>query len=448
MLTFRRRSRRRFSPIAILILLVLTIWYITLPPDSSVVLAVNFNAYRLSDALRLTSRDAWLHGPGKYPVHLPSEVGYLIKTGYGTRSRVREQIAAFAVKGGVLGDEGRDFLVVGDWTGARSSPGVEIHDAVRLVMESNVGRDFGEHHRFGKYRSLQGAVLAGDDEKAEELGRKFGWELDALKFIMGMEMSYKRMPHKKWYIILDDDTFVVKESLELLLSHLDPSKPQYVGNAVGDYKARFAHGGSAVIISGEAMKILFSHPDVVTQAYIGSLDETWGDRLVATTLQKIGVYIDERYSHYFNGEAPDMTRIRPDRMCSPVVSFHGLRKPGAMVHAGRMLGKKNKPVLWGELWELFSRSPMQSYAESPLKSGDHVGPGEEEVMLWEGVKRAEDCQRKCKSWCLAWTYDTDTHQCRASPWLIVGSESVTSTKLSGVNWSKASSALRRCSFTS
>ncbi|GAB0134489.1 hypothetical protein EsDP_00002857 [Epichloe bromicola] len=448
MLTWRWRCRRRVSPAFVLVILLLTVWYIVLPPDSAVVLAVNFNAWRVRAALGAGDGDAWLRGQGMYPVHMPSEVGCLIKTGYGTRRRVKEQLEAFAAKGGVLGDEGRDFLVVGDWTGGGKEEDLgpaEIHDAIRLVMESGVGREHAEHHRFGKYRSLQGAVDAGDDERAEELGMRFGWELDALKFIMGMELSYRRMPHKKWYMILDDDTFVVKESLQLLLSHLDPAKPQYVGNSVGDYRARFAHGGSAVLVSGQAMKILFGRPDMVTQAYVRSLDETWGDRLVATTLQRVGVYIDERHSHYFNGETPEMTRIRPDRACSPIVSFHGLRKPGAMAHVGRTLARRHKLVLWGELWELFGKHPAEeAYHKPPFRAGDHVGPGEEGTTTWRGVKSAESCQRKCRGQCLAWSFDTETNECRASPWVIPGSETVTSATVSGVNWSKAKSILREC----
>ncbi|TWU77150.1 hypothetical protein ED733_008417 [Metarhizium rileyi] len=390
------RRRRRLTTLLVVAVVVLTVLFVALPPDSPVVLAVVFNGGRLRSALSyLGDRDAWLRARARHPVHLASEVGCLIKTGYGTRHRVREQLSAFAVRGGVLGDEGRDYLVVGDWeANGTADSGARAVDAVGLVMRDARLAEMADHERFGKYRSLRTAVEAGDEVRAAELGARFGWELDALKFIMGLELSYKRMPHKKWYIILDDDTFVVKESLELLLSHLDPAKPQYVGNAVGDYRARFAHGGSAVIVSGEAMKMLFGRPDIVRDAYISSLDETWGDRLVATTLQRIGVYIDERYSHYFNGEAPVMTRIRADRVCSPIVSFHGLRKPGAMVHAGRTLGRMRKPVLWGQLWELFGRKPLELYEGQPPAEGDHVGPGEEEVSLWQGIRNAEDCKRR------------------------------------------------------
>lgn len=274
---------------------------------------------------------------------------------------------------------------------------------------------------------------------------------------MGMELAYKRMPHKKWYAILDDDTFVVRESLELLLGRLDPGKAWYLGNAVGDYKARFAHGGSGVLISGEAMRMLFGRGDVVREAYVRSLDEVWGDRLVARTLLRMGVYLDERFSHYFNGEAPDLTRIRADGACSPIVSFHGLRTPGAMVKAARALGRMKEPVLWGQLWGLFGRDALESYGEesTALRDGhDHVGPGgEEEVRVWRGIKTAQDCQRKCRGTgrgtggCLAWTYYTESRECRGSPWFIVGSPRTEVGTVSGINWSGARAAFHECSLS-
>ncbi|KAJ6446147.1 C6 finger domain-containingprotein [Purpureocillium lavendulum] len=431
-----RRVRRRLGLAALLLALALSVCYIALPPDASVRLALGFNASRAANYLRgkATGRDAWLRGPARHRVDLRSEVGYLIKTGYGTRHRVPAQLEALARAGGgtggVLGDEGRGFLVVGDWTTVNETDakimGVEIHDAIRMVMETKIDDAYAEHQRFAKYRTLQGAVAAGDEEKALELGRRYGWELDALKFIMGLEFAHMRLPHKKWYIILDDDTYVVKESLELMLSHLDPKVPQYIGNAVGDWRGRFAHGGSAVLLSGAAMKALFDRRDVVAAAYRESLDETWGDRLVATTLQKLGIILDERYCHYFNGETPRLTRIRADRVCSPIVSFHGLRKEGEMAEAGRVFAGVAGPVVWGQLWELYGRRGAAAGAAGSYATGssaaagpqDHVGPRDERTQTWKGVRGEAECERKCDKtgWCLAWTHDADSGDCHGSPY--------------------------------
>lgn len=257
----------------------------------------------------------------------------------------------------------------------------------------------------------------------------FGAFTDELQFAPGMELLYKTMPNKKWYLILDDDTFVVKSSLKLLLSHLNPENAHYLGNAVGDFRGRFAHGGSAIVLSGEAMRRLFRRPDVVRAAYAESLDETWGDKLVATTLLKLGVYLEERYAHHFNGEAPEETRITQDRYCAPIVSFHGLRTATATERVSRLVGTATEPVRWGDLVELF---------RSTAQGQDHVGPDtdKKEVKTWGVVKKASDCRRKCEvengKWCLAWTWDERGEACQVSPWMVPGAGGAQG-KVSGCN---------------
>jgi hypothetical protein len=264
---------------------------------------------------------------------------------------------------------------------------------------------------------------------------------------MGMELAYRQMPDKKWYIILDDDTFLIGTSLYLLLSHLDPTRPQYIGNAVGDYKTRFAHGGSGIVLSGEAVRRLFDRPDIVAQSYINSLDETWGDRLVGLTLIKLGIYLDERYSHHFNGEPPEMARVQGDRFCSPIVSLHGVREPGAMETIGHALSKKEQSVVWGELWELFADTSIQQAGSEPVRQmRDHVGPTGDDTATWDKIASADACRLKCRNrkTCLAWTYDRETRTCRASPWIVIGDNSA-EMKESGLDWQTVEPLLQQCS---
>jgi hypothetical protein len=262
-----------------------------------------------------------------------------------------------------------------------------------------------------------------------------------------MDLLYDRMPNKKWYIILDDDTYLVRPSLDLLLSHLNPQEPLYIGNAVGDYRGRFAHGGSAVVLSGEAMRRLFNRPDVVLRAYMDSLDETWGDKLVATTLQKVGVYLDERYNHHFNGEYPTITRIAGDRFCSPIVSFHGLRRPGDMARIGRVLGHALQPVLWGQLWDLFGSYPMQHLAHQDAQMDqDHVGEAGGKIQEWRGFESAHSCKAKCdadRDRCLAWTFVPGEERCITSPSLIIGAGNARG-KVSGISWPSVDALRRKC----
>ncbi|CAJ0545788.1 Ff.00g092610.m01.CDS01 [Fusarium sp. VM40] len=453
MAVISRRTKRRLRSIAILLLICTFIIYSILPHDSAIRLALVFNVSRFFNFLRgtATDKDAWLWKSPRYTVDLKKDVGYLIKTGYGTRHRVAEQIAAFKATGGYLGKEGESFLVVGDWTTVNQTDadliGVTVHDAIKRVMETKIRGKVDGYPRLVKYRSLQASLQAGDEDVALKIGQSYGWELDALKFIMGMEMIYHELPGKKWYIILDDDTFLIRPSLELLMSHIDYRKPQYIGNAVGDYKARFGHGGSGILISGEAMRRLFEHPGIVQEAYAESMTETWGDRLVATTLQKLGIYIEEAYNHHFNGEPPSITRIWGDRFCSPLVSFHGLRKPGEMRRVGETLATREQPVLWRDVWQLFGGSAISALESRRTElTADHVGKPDEHTRSWGDVRSANACQKRCEQSgrrCLAWTYEMEIERCHTSPWLLLGADGATG-KASGVNWPQVKPLLNSC----
>ncbi|KAM0277180.1 hypothetical protein ACHAO9_012629 [Fusarium lateritium] len=453
MVVISRRTKRRLRSIIILLFISIFITYSILPHDSAIRLALVFNVSRFFNFLRgrATDKDAWLWKSPRYTVDLKKDVGYLIKTGYGTRHRVAEQIAAFEATGGYLGKEGESFLVVGDWTTVNQTDadliGVTVHDAIKRVMETKIRGKVDGYPRLVKYRSLQASLQAGDEDGALKIGQSYGWELDALKFIMGMEMIYHELPGKKWYIILDDDTFLIRPSLELLMSHIDYRKPQYIGNAVGDYKARFGHGGSGILISGEAMRRLFEHPGIVQEAYAESMTETWGDRLVATTLQKLGIYIEEAYNHHFNGEPPSITRIWGDRFCSPLVSFHGLRKPGEMRRVGETLATREQPVLWRDVWQLFGGSAISALESRRTElTADHVGKPDEHTRSWGDVRSANACQKRCEQSgrrCLAWTYEMEIERCHTSPWLLLGADRAAG-KASGVNWPQVKPLLNSC----
>lgn len=243
------------------------------------------------------------------------------------------------------------------------------------------------------------------------------------------------MPGKKWYVMQDDDTFIIRPSLYRFLEHLDPSQGLYLGNAIGDYKGRFAHGGSSFILSHHAMALLFDgDPDIVSRAYVASLDEIWGDKLVATTFMKVGVYLSERYGHFFNGERPLITKIAADRFCSPLVSFHGLAQPKQMEEVGKTFAGMSAPVFWRDLWRIYGQPSLDTLEKLPIRLGqDHVGR-QDDVEMMVRVASVDKCVGLCDtqgSKCLAWTWDKQTELCLMSPWVIVGEKPPD--RYSGVN---------------
>lgn len=269
---------------------------------------------------------------------------------------------------------------------------------------------------------------------------------DTRQFISGLEMTYQKYPDKRWYLLVDDDTFVVQPSLKPLLEHLDPEQPHYLGNAVGDFRARFAHGGSAVVLSHAAMRPLIEYQQSLSSIYVDSLDETWGDRLLAKALLKLGIYLDETYSHLFNGEPPLLSKIRADRLCSPVLSFHKLPSPSAMREVGDHFRNVTGPVTWNDLWEIHGYTPPWRQADAAFHvDWDHVGALDESTLSIRGVKTAEACKKECdrrSRACLAWSWNPETQFCHISSWMIVGTQATG--HVSGVNLPRARYLETKC----
>lgn len=259
-------------------------------------------------------------------------------------------------------------------------------------------------------------------------------------------MVYQVHPYKKWYLLVDDDTYIIQPSLKPLLEHLDPEQPHYLGNAVGDFRIRFAHGGSAVILSQAAIRILIMNQRALKPIYIDSLDETWGDRLLAKALLKHGIYLDETYSHMFNGEPPLLTKIRADRLCSPLISFHKLPSPAAMREVGKYFRNVSEPVLWGDLWEIYDKMPPWEQTGGHVSNNwDHVGDPDESTLEILDVQSAEDCEKHFKRRSrasLAWSWDSLTKTCLISHWVIVGQEETG--KVSGINVKRTKQLASKC----
>jgi hypothetical protein len=234
------------------------------------------------------------------------------------------------------------------------------------------------------------------------------------------------MPGRKWYVFVDDDTILVQSSLRFLLANLDPARPLYIGRPVGDYKGRFAHGGSATILSAEAMRRILSPraAPVLAEARVKSLTEPWGEKLLGDTLQHVAVYIDEGFAHHFGGEAPRASRIAADRFCAPLVSFRGLASAGEVVNVGLARRADSDVIRWGDLWQVFGLPNVVAMQPGmPRKNRDHVGVNSEGATRWEGVMSADQCWDRCRragDECLAWTWDRAGSVCFTAPWYVIG----------------------------
>ena len=402
---------------------------------------MRWNVKLLESIFRPPLCERWVFANPIYPVNLTEDVLVVIKTGYGTKERAA---AWFESLGNA--SEFRDFLVIADFASNEGDHLVyrgqelPVYDMVDKTVHHTQGLTQLSHQRAQKYHQLQRAIAAGDKEIALKLSKASGWELDALKFMSGLEFAYEKFPNKTWYILADDDTYLVQPSLKPLLGHLDPSKPHYLGNVVGDFRVRFAHGGSAIILSQAAIQaMLVENRKTLQKAHAESLSEVWGDRLLARALIRVGIYLNEDYSHLFNGESPRESKIRADRFCSPVVAFHTLATSAKMLDTGEHFGNITQPVLWIDLWDIYKAPALWRETEGVVgihnQNSDHVGAPGQAVRTVEGVASAGECAKKCNlryaRTCLAWTWEAGPKRCHMSSWMIVGEKA--DGKVSGLN---------------
>lgn len=120
----------------------------------------------------------------------------------------------------------------------------------------------------------------GWDPNDIQKGDSGGWNTDKFKNIPMMLHAFRNAPSStKWFVFIDDDSYLHSQSLGALLRQLDPREPHYVGSMAmlsggfgenGRVGSRlkhqrpdqpvvlnFAHGGSGIIISREAVEAVF-----------------------------------------------------------------------------------------------------------------------------------------------------------------------------------------------
>lgn len=441
----------RFQKIALAVFAVLFVTYHITPYDSRARAFFRFQQNNVEDYLQNSfPSDSWLFRGRQYPIDPDQDIGIILKTGYGTKNRVNVALQA-------LDNETfySDIMVVQDFPVMKKEQTYNFTNGKEIPVIDIIGWNLergalnGTMHleRMGKYKHLAEAIEAEEWVLSDGIGKDMGWELDAMKFLPSLEYAWLNMPKKKWYLLLDDDTYIIKPSLAFLLSHINPSKPTFLGNPVGDYKGRFPHGGSAVVISGSAVSKLYDgHPEVVAEGHRESPTAIWGDKLLSTTFMKIGVYLDETYRRMFNGENPWMTRMWADRFCMPLVSFHGLGESNFMEQVGTTFKEMEGPVFWRQLGDIYGAANFSSFHKEPIRADrDFVGRLDEYSTTYRDVENVPECIRLCgqhsKS-CLAWTFDSTLRLCHTAPWAIIGDAA--EGRFSGINAPLAEWITNKC----
>jgi len=132
-----------------------------------------------------------------------------------------------------------------------------------------------------------------------------GWRGDKDKNLPTLHLLKTTFPKAKWYILLDDDTYLFLDNFARYTKRTPPTTPVYTGKVFfisncGDFarngKSRhgggrrglFAHGGAGIFINSAAMDTMF--PNI--QKCIHKFSSCWaGDMQVGLCMHDVGVQV-------------------------------------------------------------------------------------------------------------------------------------------------------------
>lgn len=190
-----------------------------------------------------------------------------------------------------------------------------------------VSANFREHHEdFKLYQDLQKWQREGQD--LSKLKGDNGWNLDKWKFLPMLHHAYESAgPEIEWFVMIEADTALSWLNLLPWLQTMNPKKPYYLGaqNVIGDLE--FAHGGSGIVISRNAMDTLENARSSIGK---GFYDEKWeeatarsccGDAIVAEALMAVDVPLTGAWP-IIQGETISTIDFTPEHWCSVPATWH------------------------------------------------------------------------------------------------------------------------------
>ncbi|RVX72750.1 hypothetical protein B0A52_04149 [Exophiala mesophila] len=267
----------------------------------------------------------------------------------------------------------------------------KVHDALKHVSNTTKA----ESPDFDYYRQLQEDKK--NDQDISSLRRKSGsaaWNLDKYKFLHMLEETWMMKPHRKWYIFIEADTYLVRTNLLLWLERQDPSELIYYGSPTYVNGQGFAHGGSGVVLSGAALSKFAENDQGIAARYDKMLQsEAFGDYVLMKALKDKGVA--------FNGRWPMLQAEKPS-----TIPFGPGPDNGEPLLLQELYQDMVGPKVYAEREDWYNLSDDQLY-RPPGVDGDRQKSREDMSALeLEAHVSFEHCGRACEEQprCFQYTY--------------------------------------------
>ncbi|KAI8844802.1 hypothetical protein BC829DRAFT_419726 [Chytridium lagenaria] len=250
-----------------------------------------------------------------------------------------------------------------------------------------------------------------------------GWAADAHKNLPGFQILHARFPDAKWYLMIDDDTFVFMDNLADMVKSLNHTHEYYIGNGnvfngcdgvekFGD-GPEFAHGGSGILISSGAMKKMVKG---VEKCIIKYRDCWAGDIRTSLCLRDHNILI--KGGDGFSGDPPNTRYGFPDDPCSRPITFHHVvpHQIQSLYHLS-LLAHAHHPTHG----ITYSDVHNHLFHTSGPQRGDRGG--KELEGSGGDVASVDECERRCREYAgtgRCWSWVSNGKRC----WLKEGIEDV------------------------
>ncbi|KAF2751287.1 glycosyltransferase family 31 protein [Sporormia fimetaria CBS 119925] len=267
-----------------------------------------------------------------------------------------------------------------------------------------------------------------------------GWALDKWKFLPMLSSAYSHRPTAKWYLFLEDDTYLIWPNLLSYLANFDSSKPHYLGKHLYINDIEFGYGGAGFIISNPALRSMVERRESHVQEYEDFTKDHWvGDCAVGKVAEDVDIPLTKAWPH-LQGESyrtmdPQVSKVDRGAWCFPAITYHRV-----------------SPDEMRELWEFeqewFKRHdhllrhrdvylhllrphlPSQSHQTLPewdnfssdLEFNAHDDGASSNELEREAWKSAQHCRRLCEDIesCIQFSFDSGS--CRIGKKISFGYE--------------------------
>ncbi|KAF2866370.1 hypothetical protein BDV95DRAFT_209045 [Massariosphaeria phaeospora] len=278
-------------------------------------------------------------------------------------------------------------------------------------------------------RSIPLSTIREEDATEEKEALR---KLDKYKILRMLEKAWEMRPERKWYVFMDDDTYLARSNLLSWLGQFDNEKPVFFANPPSETVEPFAMGGSTIILSVQAMRSLFvDHEKLIPR---------WDSRLQArsSALDVIGTVLATETTLKMNNTWPSITGFNPNTIpygpgmwCELMIAMHSVPSDLAsdvfrFQRDREEFQHVRDPLSYADLWLHFMQPEN---LDKERDDWDNLSSGSDNAhwnILFEGVDKEnnanrnqepraasgeeswESCRNSCNNsdFCVQWSYSS------------------------------------------